>query len=146
MSVSLNPLIICVEDDEDSCELISLMLRFADESYRVSAVSTAREALALMESQRVDLFILDYHLPGMSGIELCRRIRQTDSQTPVLFYSGMARAVDIDEAMKAGATVYLVKPNDLDRLAETVAQLLSQSPAISESESAVKNEMYYEIF
>ena len=44
-----------------------------------------------MKDQPISLFILDYSLPEMSGIELCRRIRQTDSQTPIMFYSGMAQ-------------------------------------------------------
>lgn len=139
--LSPNPCILFVDDDQDSCEMIGLLLHFADDSYAVTAVSTAQKALALMESQSVDLYILDYALPEMAGVELCRRIRQTDLQTPILFYSGMAREVDRDEAMAAGATEYLVKPNDLDRLEETVKRLLNENSSISRSDSSSKSKM-----
>ena len=124
--LSPNPRIVYVDDNRDSLEMIDLMLRMADDSYQVSTVSTAHKALALQESQPIDLYILDYFLPEMSGAELCRRIRQTDSRTPILFYSAMAREIDREKAMVAGATEYLVKPNDLEKLTETVERLLNR--------------------
>jgi len=134
--LSPNPRILYVDDNKDSCEMISLMLHLADDSYQVSTVST-QQSLALIESQSVDLYILDYALPEMTGIELCRRIRQTGSQTPVLFYSAMARETDRNEAIAAGATEYLVKPNDLDKLTETIKRLLDESSTISKGESSI---------
>ncbi len=124
--LSPNPCIVYVDDNRDSLEMIELMLRMDDDSYRVSTVSTADKALALLESQPIDLYILDYSLPEMSGAELCRRIRQTDSRTPILFYSAMAREIDREKAMAAGATEYLIKPNDLEKLTETVGRLLNR--------------------
>lgn len=144
--LSPNPHILCVDDDDDFCELISLMLSLEDDSYAVTAVSTAREALALTESQSFDLYILDYALPEMTGVELCRKIRQTDSQTPILFYSAMAREIDRKKALAAGATEYLVKPNDLERLTETVKRHLNKRVAISKSRYSVKTKVYDRIY
>lgn len=135
--LSTNPRILCVDDDQDSCELISLMLHLADSSYQVTTVSTARKLLDLIESQSFDLFLFDYALPEMTGIELCRRIRQTDSQTPILFYSAMAREIDRNAALAAGATEYLIKPNDLEKLTETVKRVLNKRLTISKVESSV---------
>ncbi len=119
--------ILCVDDDNDSCEIISLMLQSADENYRVTTTQSGNTALNLIADAPFDLYILDYRLPEMSGIDLCRLIRQSDAQTPIMFFTGMAREVDGKNALEAGATKFLVKPTDLDILTETVAELLNQN-------------------
>jgi OmpR-family two-component system manganese-sensing response regulator len=121
------PRILYTDNNADSLELISLMLRLADNDYEITSVLNPNEALELIESQPAfDLYILEYVLPGMSGVELCRRIRRSDATTPVLFFTAMARASDRAAALEAGATEYLVKPNDLAILTQTVRQLLSE--------------------
>ncbi len=117
--------ILCVDDNDDSCELVTLMVHTANEKCRVTAASTATEALKLIAEKAFDLYILDFRLPEMSGIDLCRKIRQTDQITPIVFFTGMARDVDGENALDAGATKFLVKPNDLDILTETVEELLN---------------------
>jgi OmpR-family two-component system manganese-sensing response regulator len=121
------PRILYTDNNADSLELISLMLRLADNDYEITSVLNPNEALELIESQPAfDLYILEYVLPGMSGVELCRRIRRSDATTPVLFFTAMARASDRAAALEAGANEYLVKPNDLAILTQTVRQLLSE--------------------
>ena len=139
---SPNPRILYVDDDQDGCEMIGLMLKLANQSYEITAVSDARKALVLMEKQPVSLLILDSGLPEISGIELCRRIRLTDSQTPIMFYSGMAREIDRREAMAAGATEYLVKPNDLEKLTETVERLLTAAATVSTDKASHTNRLF----
>jgi DNA-binding response OmpR family regulator len=117
--------ILCVDDDKDTCEMLSLMLKMADYSCAVKSAASAQEALNYLESESFDLYLLDYRLPDMTGIDLCSRIRQTDKQTPIMFFSAMARDIDRKTAIIAGANEYLVKPNDLERFTETVGQLLS---------------------
>jgi DNA-binding response OmpR family regulator len=145
MCNSSNPRILYVDDDRDACEMMGLILQLDDDSYQFSAVTTAQKALVLMKEQPISLFILDSALPEMSGIELCRLIRQIDSQIPIMFYSGMVREIDREAAFKAGANEYLIKPNDLDRFTDTVKQLLTKSPAILKGASSVKTEMYNHI-
>ncbi|HZH33879.1 MAG TPA: response regulator [Pyrinomonadaceae bacterium] len=121
------PRILYTDNNADSLELISLMLRLADNDYEITSVLNPNEALELIESQPAfDLYILEYVLTGMSGVELCRRIRRSDATTPVLFFTAMARASDRAAALEAGANEYLVKPNDLAILTQTVRQLLSE--------------------
>lgn len=124
--------ILCVDDDSDSCEIISLMLQSADENYQITTVSSGNAALNMIADEPFDLYILDYRLPEMSGIDLCRLIRQSDTQTPIMFFTGMARKVDGKNALEAGATRFLVKPTDLDILTETVKELLNQNLSSSE--------------
>ena len=122
---SLSPSILYVDDNADSREVISLMLNIADDKYDVTTVDRADKAINLINGQNYDLYILDYRLPEIDGIELCRRIRKTDTVTPIIFYSGAAYKAEREQAIAAGANAYLVKPNDLDNLTDTVKLLLS---------------------
>lgn len=116
--------ILCVDDDKDSCELITFMLKSANADFEVSAVDSATEAVNLISEKSFDLYILDYRLPGMSGIELCRLIRKNDNETPIIFFSAMAFEKDRREALEAGANAYLVKPNDVGIFTETAQKLI----------------------
>jgi DNA-binding response OmpR family regulator len=117
--------VLYVDDDEDSCLLMSLLLQQYDRDLGVVAVGSVAKALSLISDDSFDLYILDYRMPEMTGVDLCRLIRLRDSQTPIMIYSAMSRESDQLEALNAGATAYLVKPNDLDKLNVTVEQLLN---------------------
>ncbi|HEX9919639.1 MAG TPA: response regulator, partial [Pyrinomonadaceae bacterium] len=97
--------------------------------------------LRLAASQRFDLYLLDYRLPGISGAEVCRAIRLTDAETPVLFFTGSAYERERREAMKAGANAYLIKPDDLTQLTETV-QLLIGGRAHASARKGVRAHAY----
>jgi DNA-binding response OmpR family regulator len=116
--------ILLVDDDKDTCELMSLMLTMANANYEVFSAYSGEDALVLMENNPFDIYILDSMLPDMPGVELCTQVRKTDEQTPILFYSGRADSNYISTAKAAGANEYLVKPNDLDRFTETVSKYL----------------------
>ncbi len=116
--------ILCVDDDDDFCELIAAMLHYADTDYQLTSVATPHEALDLLTRKSFDLFIFDYNLPQMSGVELCRRIRAADPTTPIIFYTATSQQRDRDAAMAAGASIYLVKPNDLENVVPTIETLL----------------------
>lgn len=114
--------VLCVDDDEDTCAMLCGLLGLID--CRVTTAATAAEALGLIGRGRFDLYLLDNWLPGGSGVELCRKIRRTDPSTPVVFYSGAELDSEREEALAAGAQVYLVKPGDAAALVETVRRLL----------------------
>jgi len=71
-------------------------------------------------------------LPDGSGVELCRRVRKFNQQTPIIFYSGLAYEADIRKAFAAGAQAYLVKPVDVTDLIESVENFIGK-PTDSES-------------
>lgn len=114
--------ILCVDDDADTCAMLSGLLGLIN--YRVTTAATAAEALALIAGGSFDLYLLDNWLPGGSGVELCHEIRRSDPSTPVVFYSGVGLDSEREEALAAGAQVYLVKPGDAAALVETVRRLL----------------------
>lgn len=124
--LSAKPRILCV-DEEECCEMLDLMLKLAGFVYEFVGAASTEKALKMMADKKFDLYILEYRLSDISGIELCRQIRKIDSETPILFFTGMARPADRVTAIAAGATEYLIKPNDLDRFAETIERLLYKS-------------------
>lgn len=117
--------LLYIEDNTDSVELVRFILGGETDFYEIISTGSAIEALALHTAEPFDLYILDYRLPDVSGIELCRRIRQTDKTTPILFFTAMARPADRNAAIAAGANEFLVKPDDLFRLSGVVKRLLN---------------------
>lgn len=122
--------VLCVDDDEDTCSMLCGLLGLIE--CRVTTAVTAAEALRLIAGSRFDLYLLDNWLPGGSGVELCREIRRTDSSTPIVFYSGAGLDWEREEALAAGAQVYLVKPGDSAALVATVRRLLGEPPVVRE--------------
>jgi two-component system chemotaxis response regulator CheY len=114
--------ILYVEDKPDTVELVSFVLR--DAGFEVVTVRDPDEAIQLAQTQRFNLFILDNWLEGMSGVELCTRLREFDSATPILFFSGVAREQDKQNALACGAQGYLVKPATPEKLVEEVRKLI----------------------
>ena len=118
---SRNLRILCVEDDPDTCELLTVTLgHYGLEAVCVPEVAAA---LSLMSREKFRLYILDGQLPGVSGLSLCQEIRSADKLTPIVIFSGHARESDRITGMLAGADAYLIKP-DMSELVPTVKRLL----------------------
>ena len=114
--------ILCVDDEEDTLNMLCGLLGLVN--CEVSTAGNMDEALEMIADDGFDLYLLDNWLPGGSGAELCRRIRESNPHTPIVFYSGAALDSEREEALAAGAQAYLVKPGDLGLLLETVGALL----------------------
>lgn len=113
--------ILIAEDDMDIVELLSLYL--SGEGYRILSAVDGQQALTLMETQKVDLAILDIMMPGMNGYDLLREIRK-HWNLPVLILS--AKDLDTDKilGLNLGADDYVTKPfNPVEVLARVKSQL-----------------------
>jgi DNA-binding response OmpR family regulator len=115
--------VLCVEDDESTCSMLCGLLGLI--GCEVVTAGNVPDALSKISGTSFDLYLLDNWLPGGSGVDLCAKIRESDSSTPIIFYSAAAYQSDIDEALEAGAQAYLVKPGDTGKLVETVRRLLT---------------------
>lgn len=124
----LSPNVLYVEDDPDTRELVAILLGL--ENYQVVLAANYDEALLLARVMRFDLYIMDNWLPGRSGVELCKTLRELDATTPIIFLSGAAYENDKREAFASGAQAYLVKPTDNDTLIETVARIIAEARTI----------------
>ncbi len=117
--------ILCTEDDPDTCELITITLQNA--GFVAVCVANALAALEMIKVQKFDLYLIDSWLPRVSGIELCIKIREFDSKTPILFYTGAAYEADKAQAFAAGAQGYLVKPVDVETLVSEIRRLIAEA-------------------
>jgi DNA-binding response OmpR family regulator len=111
--------ILCVDDDGDTRDMMTALLGL--EGYEVVGAQSLADGTSLALAGGFDLVLLDWVFKDGTGIELCTRIRNSDAATPILFYSGMALSADIDNAMRAGAQGFLVKPVDFDELLQSVS-------------------------
>jgi two-component system, OmpR family, phosphate regulon response regulator PhoB len=102
--------ILVVDDELGALTLIGIMLERG--GFNVLKAKDAEAALATLEQSTPDLMILDVMMPGMNGIELCKRIRNRAAtrETPILILSARGDADSVMQGMEAGANDYLPKP------------------------------------
>ena len=116
------PRVLYIEDHEDTRELVTIVLE--QRSFEVVTGSTIRNGVDLAGSQDFDLYLLDSWLPDGSGLDLCRKIREFDKDTPIVFYSAAAFEHDRCAALDSGAQAYLVKPSQPSELCRLVSSLI----------------------
>jgi two-component system OmpR family response regulator len=117
--------ILVVEDNEAISDIVCTALRF--QGHSVSECADGHEALRLAMSQVHDLIVLDVMLPGIDGFEVCRRLRDVGSMTPVLFLTARADSDDRIRGFATGGDDYLTKPFTVDELAFRVAAILRRT-------------------
>ena len=120
-------LILVVEDEEDIQELLEYTLTSA--GYRVDVTDRGEEALELVREYNPALMVLDLMLPGLNGLEVCRRIKQDDqtASLPVIILTAKGEEEDIIAGFEAGADDYVNKPFSPKVLGARVAALLRRS-------------------
>ena len=113
--------ILLVESEEEARELASLTLA----EHTLICARDLNDGLLAARRGYFDLYILDNWLPGGSGVEMCRVIRKFDPHTPILYCSAAAYEDEIQDALRAGAQDYLVKPVIPDELRRSASLLIS---------------------
>ena len=114
--------IYVVEDDENIREIIDLALTSA--GYTVKQYSNALDALENMKTDQVDLAVFDLMLPGISGIDAIKKIRETDQELPILILSAKDREIDKVNGLDSGSDDYMTKPFGVLELQVRVRSLL----------------------
>jgi DNA-binding response OmpR family regulator len=106
--------ILLVEDEVKLAQFVQLEL--VQEGYQVTLAHDGMTGLTSAREQQIDLIILDWMLPGFSGVEVCRRLRSTGDQVPVILLTAKDEIQDRVEGLDAGADDYLVKPFSIEEL------------------------------
>jgi DNA-binding NtrC family response regulator len=106
--------ILIVEDEAKMQRLLQLSL--AEEGYTTKSASDAESGLKLLSQTKFDLVITDLKLPGMDGLEFLQSVKRTDAQVPVVLMTAFGTVETAVQAMKAGASDYLVKPFSLEEM------------------------------
>ena len=123
--------ILIIDDEESSCKALSLLLN--NEGYQVDSTRSGEEALKLLGQQVFDLIISDLFLPGINGIEVLKKTRETTPHSCFIMITGNASAETAVEAMKEGAFDYITKPFNFEKLKLQVAKALEKSLLMAEN-------------
>jgi two-component system phosphate regulon response regulator PhoB len=124
------PRVLVVEDEPAQREVLAYNLEA--EGFRVSKAETGDEALLLFEENQPDVIVLDWMLPGVSGIEVCRRLksRSESRAVPIIMLSARSEEVDRVRGLETGADDYVIKPYSVvELMARVRTQLRRTRPA-----------------
>jgi two-component system alkaline phosphatase synthesis response regulator PhoP len=117
--------LLLVEDEP--ALVMTLTDRLQAEGYEVESSPDGDSALACAVQRPFDLILLDVMLPGLSGFEVCRRLRQSGIQTPILMLTARGQVADRVAGLQLGADDYLVKPFDMAELVARLQALLRRA-------------------
>ncbi len=106
--------ILVVEDEVKLAQFIKLELEY--EGYEVTVVNDGLGGLATAREMTPDLILLDWMLPGISGLEICRRLRQTGDKVPIILLTAKDEVSDRVAGLDAGADDYIIKPFSIEEL------------------------------
>lgn len=110
--------ILIVEDEAGIVQFLKQGLE--EEGYEVSAAYDGIQGFELVQKSSFDLILLDWMLPKMSGLDLCKAIRIKDSTTPIIFLTAKDTIQETIEGLKAGANDYIKKPFSFEELVERI--------------------------
>lgn len=114
--------ILLVEDQRKVANFLARALR--ENAYAVDAAESGETALQMIQDASYDLMLLDLRLPGISGIEVCLKLRQWGNETPILMLTARGLLEQRVEGLDAGADDYLTKPFEIDELLARVRALM----------------------
>lgn len=112
--------LLIVDDEPDVCANLSDILQ--DQGYRVDVAHCGQDALQLVRQRSYAAALVDYRMPGMDGVELCREIRRIDGALRAIVLSAYTTPQTAQAARAAGAVHVVSKPVDMARLLKLVAQ------------------------
>lgn len=127
------PNILVVEDEDSLATLLQYNLQ--KEGYAVTMAGDGEEALLLIDEQLPDLIVLDWMLPKLSGIEVCRRLRQRNDtrNVPIIMLTARGEETDRIRGLDTGADDYVVKPFSMTELAARIRAVLRRlRPGLAE--------------
>jgi two-component system response regulator AtoC len=114
--------ILAVDDEPNMRRLLEISLRQA--GYQPLSAANGRDALAILQTEQVDLIVSDLHMPGMSGLELLKNIRSENEALPFIMVTAQGEINTAVEAMKLVASDYILRPFDLEVLEVAIAKAL----------------------
>ena len=129
------PVILLVDDNPQNLQVLGKLLQ--EEKYKIEFALNGESALGWLKNKQFDLILLDLHMPGMNGFEVCRRIRsdKTVKEIPIIFLSAESERESILKGFEVGAQDYVTKPFDSREL---LARVKTQLDLKSKTENLRK--------
>lgn len=110
--------ILIIEDEPGIWNFLKQGLE--EEGYRVAIATNGKQGIELFQLEKPDLILLDWMLPQMTGIEVCKSIREIDAEVPVLFLTAKDTVQETIEGLQSGANDYIKKPFSFEELLERI--------------------------
>ncbi len=129
--MSQKPQILLIDDEKQSCTALSLLLKKI--GYAVTTSSSGEHAITLLQQGAFDLIISDLVLPGISGIDVLKWVKDDSPETCVILITGKASTETAVEAMREGALDYITKPFNLERLKVQIEKALEKQRLLIEN-------------
>lgn len=129
--------ILVVDDDRNTRLLFKAVLE--SENYTVSTASDGEDALSVMDSEHIDLVVLDVMMPKMDGYEFTRELRCVNNDLPILMVSAKQLSSDRKEGFKVGIDDYMTKPIDTEEMLLRIKALLRRAKIASERKIVIGN-------
>jgi DNA-binding response OmpR family regulator len=140
--------ILIVEDDPKLAGFLASELQL--EGYQVTVANNGMDGLAIARDRQPDLLILDWMLPGISGLDLCLRLRQTGIQIPIIMLTAKDEIPDRVSGLNAGADDYVTKPFSIEELLARIKARLRRThpedPDLLEFEYLKLNRLTREVY
>jgi len=124
--VKARPSVVVVDENKDNCTMMAALL--GQVGYAAETALSVTDALKLARDKRPSLYVIESYFSDGPGSELCRQAAALDPQAIVIFYSCAFGLADYEEAWRAGAHAYIVKP-DIDELLHTITSLINPTGA-----------------
>ncbi|MGA9380634.1 MAG: response regulator transcription factor [Phormidium sp.] len=144
----MNDHILLVEDDPKLAEFIATELSL--EGYRVTVAQNGMDGLSMARDVQPNLLILDWMLPGISGLDLCLRLRKTGVQVPIIMLTARDEVPDRVAGLNAGADDYVTKPFSIEELLARVKARLRrihpEDPDTLEFQDLILNRLTREVY
>lgn len=110
--------ILIVEDEEGILQFLKQGLM--EENYQITTANNGLDGYNIFQKEKFDLILLDWMLPKMTGMELCKKIRETNTKIPIIFLTAKDTVQETVEGLKTGANDYIKKPFSFDELVERI--------------------------
>jgi OmpR-family two-component system manganese-sensing response regulator len=118
--------ILIVDDDSDLCNQIAYVLR--DRDWAVEIAYCGADATTLLKSKHVDFILLDWNLPDISGLDLCKQLRGSGCETPIIFLTGRNSIDDKELGLDSGGDDYICKPFHVRELLARIRTIKRRPP------------------
>ncbi len=118
------PILLYVEDDEETMQDVAFLLK--DSFDKIYTAKDGISALSIFKKNKPDIILLDINIPNINGIDVAKKIRETNKKIPILFLTAYSDKDKLIDAINLGASSYLIKPFNIEELHIAMAKIVSE--------------------